>query len=168
MVTQNELICESGFNGPDPSFREGESTGKIELVCLPSPNIVDKDGPDYRCGKISDTCLYKSVLSDDVGDSENGENSKVYEFEMPCKCGLTPTGDAFCPRIFTEDYTRLYSEALQKLSGACHTLLRDDPYECLMLNVPADDDDDDQSSDFANLLNNFVIGKYSRDHNNEI
>lgn len=118
-------------------------------MCLPTPTIVDKKGPEYRCEKVSDTCLYKSESD--------------YEFEMPCKCGLTPTGDAFCPRVFSRDYTSLYSKALHSLSGNCHTLLRDNPYECLMLNVPPT-----QSDTLASLLNTFVIETYSRDHHFEI
>ena len=94
---------------------------------MPSPTIKNKNGPDYKCDSPIDTCLYESVFA----------NGEVHEFSLSCKCGLTPTGAAFCPKVYKQDYTNLMQETLQRLSitGECHTLHRFDIYECLMMNV---------------------------------
>ena len=33
-------------------------------------------------------------------DVDVGNEAAVYQIELPCKCGLTPSGEAFCPRLY--------------------------------------------------------------------
>ena len=127
--SDNELICKSGY--VDPSTRE----------CKPSPVIIDKEGPEYQCSSVQDSCAY---LSD-------GKT-----FSLPCKCGLSPEGATFCPTIYNPDYTQLLAVVSE---NPCHTLDRFNIYECLMLNTFIKEDDN---------LNAFIVAKYEREQNQNI
>ena len=92
--TDNELICKSGYMASQKDIGD--------TVCMPTPTIKNKTGPDYKCDSPIDTCLYESVFA----------NGEVHEFSLSCKCGLTPTGSAFCPKVYKQDYTNLMQETL--------------------------------------------------------
>ena len=141
--SDNELICKSGF------ISEGESWGS-GTVCMPAPAIIDKAGPEYRCASVQDSCTYQS--------------GAAASFTLPCKCGLTPEGDAFCPRVYNQNYTQLLFDVSKRLSqgteSQCHTLDRHDIYACLMLNARTGED--------VALLEEFIVATYERERNNEI
>ena len=133
----SDLACVSGY--VDLSLEEP--------VCSPAPTIMDKSGPDFRCDSVQDSCTYQSGGS---------------TFSLPCKCGLTPTGDSFCPKIYQDTYTTLLAELSSTLPNlhSCHTLDRLDIYECLLLNIESEQD--------LELLNRFIIAFFEREHSNEI
>lgn len=112
------------------------------------------------CEKVSDTCLYASE-SGDAG---------VGQLELPCKCGLTPTGQAFCPKVFDAEYTTLLREAMEKFSvtGKCHTLQRFDIYECLMVQAQRVSATEAEVASNVDLLDKFILRSFERDHHNLI
>lgn len=85
----NGLACQSGFVMGDK--------------CVPAPQIVNKQGPEYRCASPTDTCQYQVPNTD-------------FTFETACSCGLNPTGASFCPNIYTPSYTNLLQEVTATLS----------------------------------------------------
>ena len=139
-LATNRMVCKSG------------AVAKLDqgTVCIPSPKIVNKAAPTYKCSSPSETCLYESDL---------GENAS-HQFELPCRCGLSPTGSSYCGVTFDSDYTSIVAETLKRLAGKCHTLERFDIYECLLRNVETEED--------AMLLDRYIKLRYETDHHAEI
>jgi hypothetical protein len=129
--SDNALACASGFAN--------------DSKCVPSPVIVDKVGPDYRCSSPLDTCQYQVP-------------STAFTFETPCACGLSPEGSSFCPNIYTQSYATLLREVTEKLSARCHTTDRINIYECLLPEA--------QRQGELELLNKFITQHYERLSNN--
>jgi Dickkopf N-terminal cysteine-rich region len=140
-VSDNSLVCQSGF------IKEIESNGITKSVCVPSPKLVNKLGPDYKCSSPEDTCKYEV----------SGEYS--FSFETTCACGLTPTGASFCPHIYTSSYTTLLRRVTEKFGQHCHTKDRTNIYECLTSKVARQ-----QLTDEADLklLNDFIVEHFER------
>ena len=107
-TSDSSLACKSGY------VKEIAQRS----VCMATPVISNKEGPDYKCSSPTDTCLYEIPNSN-------------YTFETPCACGLNPTASSFCPNIYTPTYTTLLRQVTEKLAGTCHTVDRLNFYECL-------------------------------------
>jgi hypothetical protein len=85
--SDKDLVCKSGFS------RKIDDASRS--ICVPSPQIVDKIGPDYQCESLTDTCKYQV------------SGSQPFTFELPCACGLSPSGASYCPNVYTDTYTTL-------------------------------------------------------------
>ncbi|TNV78504.1 hypothetical protein FGO68_gene3615 [Halteria grandinella] len=131
--SDNALACRSGFTN--------------DSKCVPSPQIVNKQGPDYRCESPLDTCHYQIP-------------STSLTFETPCSCGLTPTGASFCPNIYTPTYTTLLRDVTERFSQSCHTSDRANIYECLLPEA--------QKLGETGVLNEFIIQHFERISNNQV
>lgn len=139
-VSDNNLACKSGF------INQGTSKPS---VCVPSPQIIDKNGPDYQCASATDTCKYQV------------SGSSPFTFETPCACGLNPTGASFCPHVYTSSYTTLLRRVTEKLASHCHTTDRVNIYECLTSTNVTDEND-------KQLLNEFIVEHFEREANNQV
>lgn len=109
----NDLVCKSGFT----RVINGMS------LCVPTPKILDKEGPLYKCASPVDTCKYEIP--------SKRADMPTLNFETPCKCGFTPNGDSFCPHVYTETFTTLLRDVTEQASSSCHTLNRADAQKCL-------------------------------------
>ena len=125
----NPLACKSGFVS---EILDEDSLETLQL-CLPTPEIISHEGPEYLCASPSDSCTYLSHL----------EDGHPLEFTHPCQCGLTPDALAFCPVVYDSYYTQLVAQVTVQSSQKfheCHTLDRLNIYECLILNIGSIDE----------------------------
>ena len=152
MESDNSLACKSGFI-KEVTVLESETPTKS--VCVPAPRIINKQGPDFKCSSLQDTCLYE------VSSSSSSVTS--FTFETPCACGLTPTGASFCPNVYTQTYTTLMRRVTEKFGQECHTTDRLNIYECLT-NKRARHEI--RSEDDLKLLNDFIVEHLERTANN--
>ena len=52
------------------------------------------------------------------------------EFNLSCKCGLSPNGKSFCPTTFKKQYTKDLAKITETMGAGCHTVDRFDLYKC--------------------------------------
>jgi hypothetical protein len=122
---------------------------------LATPVIKNKEGPSYKCESSLDSCIYESI------PNQNAPNkTPVFTVQEQCKCGLNPFGYSYCPYIYTKTFTTILGKVTEKLAHNCHTLERQNIYECLSRNIKSEED--------SKLLQSFVIEKYEREQNSDI
>jgi hypothetical protein len=112
----------------DEACRSGKA---IDGLCVSTPEL--QTDSKIKCNSVQDTCVYKYNTS-----------TETKSFTEPCKCGLNPNGDSYCPKVYTPRHTSLLSEIASSLSVSkhhrCHTEDRLNIYSCLILNADSAQD----------------------------
>lgn len=85
--------------------------------------------------------------------------------ELQCQCGLTEPGNSYCPRVYAHNYTETVKQVAEKICNKplmhkCHTLDRQNIYECLILNVA--------SMDELDLLDRYIELVFEYERSNEV
>ena len=96
---------------------------KLPPKCFKSPILVEnlenkKPRTNMTCEAAGEMCHYLSTSPIDQG------------FSLPCRCGLSSKGHAYCPQLHSKGYTENMAKVIEQFGMKCHTLERHDIYKC--------------------------------------
>ena len=75
---------------------------------------------NLTCASINDSCHYLPSSPIEQG------------FSLPCKCGLSDSGKAYCPSLYRKGYTQRLAEVIEIFGMHCHTMERHSIYKCFL------------------------------------
>ena len=115
-ISDNALACQGGYI--DRVIQNAEKT-LPEWRCFGSPQIVPKHAENntgginpYQCKSASDRCKY--IATTPIRQ----------EFDLKCKCGLSPNGHSYCPTLYQKGFTQNMALMNELFGSNCHTTNR--------------------------------------------